>query len=80
MPFAVDFINEKFGIDNSKAKFIITGILSFVIALAFKWQQVQFGNVEEFYQTAGVIFGESQAIFKLYWEKSGTRKSLIKKF
>ena len=78
MPFVVDFINKKFSIDNSKVKFSITIGLSFIIAGLFHLQELQFGDVDEFYKTAGVLFGESQLIYKMWFEKSQMRKKILK--
>ena len=76
IPFVVDFINTKAGIENSKVKFGISLAISFVIAGVLHIGELQFGNVDEFFKTSGILFSESQALYKLYFEKSQLREKI----
>lgn len=76
LPPLVDFINKDVKSDNTK--FIISMVVCALWAILLDWNQLQSGTVTDtqLIQDAGLIWIESQALFKLYFQNSWLRGKL----
>ena len=73
LPVAVDFINKR--IKNHKIKYVVALLLSVVVGALFHINELT--NAPEVLATIGIVFAESQTIYKLYWEKSELRAKML---
>lgn len=73
LPPVVEFLNKD--VQNDNARFIISLVVCLLAAVALDWNQVSSGNVDQTQLTMdiGIIFLESQSIFKLYFQQSWLR-------
>lgn len=78
LPPFVDWLNRE--VPDETERFIVTLIACAFLAVLFKWDSLLFGNPEAVAATIGVIFLESQLIFKLYFKDSWLRSKLYKQF
>lgn len=74
LPPFIDLLNRK--VSNSNLRYIISLALCLVISAVLHLNELQLGNAESFFASAGLIFGEAQTVYKLYWEKSEVRDTL----
>ena len=79
LPFVVDFLNKVLGVGESKIKFVVTVVVSFVIAAVIHYQELSFGSLEGFWKTGSLLFAESQIVYRMWWGDSGSRKTLLKR-
>ncbi len=79
LPPFIDFINKN--IANSKVKFVISLLVSLVVAVAVKFYEGKLtldalGNVPALLTTAGVIFAEAQVVYKLLYHNSALERKI----
>lgn len=74
LPPVVDFINKD--VHNDQERFIVTILVCLGVATILKWDAITYGTPEEILATAGIIFAESQAVFKLYFKCSTLRAKI----
>lgn len=74
LPPVIAFINQK--ITNDTVRFIVSILVSMVVAVAIKYQELQFLTPEQFMSSVALIFSESQIAYRTYWhENSPVRKT-----
>lgn len=73
LPPVIDLINRN--ISNSKIKFWISMLISVVVAVIIKWQDLN--NFQEVLGSIGIIFAEAQIIYKTWWKDSGIRGRVL---
>lgn len=74
MPFFIDYINRN--IANSSVRFVISLVSCLIVAALLNLQKLTGGDVSGVLASAGIIFTEAQAVYKLYWDKSQLRREL----
>lgn len=77
MPPVIDFLNKD--VPNKKARFIITLFVCTFAGALLKWDSVTLGDPGAVLGTAGLIFLQSQAVYKLYFKGSAVREALIER-
>jgi hypothetical protein len=78
VPVFVEFINKN--IKNDNARFIMTILVCLIVSALLKLQSLSMGSVDNFFQSAILIFSESQIIFKLYFKDSYVRMRIQESF
>lgn len=74
MPIVVDYLNKD--IPNEKGRFFVTILAVTVAAIATEWNALTYGSFEQVLASGGIIFAESQAIYKLYFKDSALRPAI----
>lgn len=79
LPPLVEYLNKD--VPSDSVRFIITCVVCFLAALLIDWNQVQSGvgnrvGDSQLAFTALLLFGESQTIFKLYFQQSWLRQKI----
>lgn len=63
-------------IKNESERLIFTFILCFLVAGILQWKTLSGTTPEEVFLWMGLVFMESQAVFKLYFKDSNTRNKI----
>ena len=71
MPPLVEVLNKD--VHGKTERVLVTLFACFFAALLLKWNDLLYGSAEDVFTSAGLIFGESQVMFKLYFENSWLR-------
>jgi hypothetical protein len=78
MPVVVDAVNNH--IKNSRMRFVVSVLLSVVVAGLLNYDQVfsidSFSDAGVFMATVSLLFAQAQISYNLYWKKSEARKAL----
>lgn len=74
LPPIIDLINKR--VPKSNLRYIISLLVCLIIAAVLNVKELQFGNSESFLVSFGLIFGEAQTVYKLYWSESKARTNL----
>lgn len=77
MPPIIDIINKD--VKNSKERFFVTLLVCITAGLVLRWNDLTAGNTEELLGAMGVIFMESQAVYRLYFKNSNARSMIATK-
>lgn len=68
LPPFIDLINKH--VANSKLKFAISLVVCLVAAVVVDFNKINFSDPTAFFASAGVIFAEAQAVYKLVYDQS----------
>ena len=71
LPFIADFVNKK--IPYSNIRFLLSILLSIGAALLLNVDKLRGGDWNELLGKVGLIFTESQIVYRLYWKNSHAR-------
>ncbi|MDE2025156.1 MAG: hypothetical protein KGJ07_01550 [Patescibacteria group bacterium] len=73
LPPLVEYLNKD--IPNDNVRFLVSCALCVVAAVAIDWNQISSGVIDQAHLSflALLLFGESQTIFKLYFQSSWIR-------
>ena len=71
MPPLVEVLNKD--VQGKTERVLVTIAVCFIAAVLLRWNDLVYGSPKEVFALAGLIFGESQAVFKLYFENSWLR-------
>lgn len=76
LPPVVELLNKD--IPNDNMRFIVSCALCVLAAILIDWKPLQAGSIDpqRFSFLALLIFGESQTIFKLYFQSSWLRQKI----
>jgi hypothetical protein len=74
LPIVVDYLNRE--VPNPTERFIVTILAVFVTSLLIKWKSLAAGNPQEVAETMGILFFESQAVYRLYFKNSYARAKI----
>lgn len=76
LPPFVEYLNKD--VPNENARFVISLVACLLAALAVNWQKIAAGTMtqEQLVLLIGIIFTESQTIFKLYFQESWLRQKM----
>lgn len=75
LPPFIDLINLK--ITNNLVKFWVAMGVCFLIGLVTNLDKLK--DLESLLGNLGIIFAESQVVYRTYWEKSSARQALEKR-
>ena len=76
LPPVIEILNRDIPQEKQKERFLATLAICFVVALLLKWNSLVLGNVEQLLVSFGLIFTESQAVYRLYFKDSYFRAKL----
>lgn len=76
LPPVVDYLNKD--VPNEFERFIVTILICLFTAVLTKWNLLVLGSPNAVFETATVIFFESQVVFKLYFKNSYLRYMINK--
>lgn len=78
LPPFIDLINTR--ITNAKVRYAVSLLVAVLVAGVIKFfgGELSWNNAGSMFASAGIIFAYAQTVYKLYWEKSATRATLIK--
>lgn len=71
MPLVVEVLNKD--IKKEEERYIVAVLACFLIAVALHWNDIASGEPGRFVTYVGLIFLESNTLFKLYFANSGLR-------
>lgn len=74
MPPLTDYLNKD--VKSEKGRYFIAILAVIVAAIATEWNALTYGSPEEVLATAGIIFAESQTIYRFYFKDSQLRAGL----
>lgn len=77
MPLLVEYINKDIPVNQDKIRFSMTFIACLLAAIILKWNELVTGSPESVILSAGLIFTESQIVFKLYFKESWLRSKMV---
>lgn len=77
LPPFVEFLNRD--VKNSNERFMVSLIVCFLVAVILHWNEIATGTPEQAIIFMGIIFTESQSIFKLYFNDSWMRQTIQEK-
>lgn len=77
LPLLVEFLNKD--VHKEGERFVVTVITCVAAAILLRWNELTYGSPEAVLASAGVIFLQSQAVFKLYFKESSLRKFIQSK-
>ena len=77
MPPIIDIINKD--VKNSKERFFVTLLVCISAGIVLRWNDLTAGNTEELLGAMGIIFIESQAVYRLYFKNSNVRSMMATK-
>jgi hypothetical protein len=75
MPPIIDILSKDVKKENER--FIVTLLITFGAALLLKWDTLSYGNPDQLITSFGIIFAESQVVFKLYFKDSWAREKMF---
>ena len=73
----IDFVNRKVNVDNDSQKFFRTVATSLGAAFLLTYDQLKFGNVNEFVNFLAIIFTETQLVFKWFYQDLSIRDAFL---
>lgn len=78
LPPAIDFLNKH--VADSKLRFVVSVAVCLLVAGAIKLYEgkLNLNSVPEFLASAGIVFTEAQAVYKLFYEKSRLQTAIRK--
>ena len=76
MPQMIDFIAFKLNITNEIMRFLLAGLVSVVVGAGIVFTNTDLTRLE-LPAIIAVVYGVSQAIFKIYWKSSAHRLKLF---
>ena len=74
LPPLIEIINKD--IPDERQRFLIACTICFAVAVVFRWDSVASSDPQKFIATLGLIFAESQMVYRLYWKSSVLRVKL----
>lgn len=74
LPPLVDILNRD--VPDEKEKLIVTVLVCTVAAFFTKYNSLAYGDPAAFMSSLGIIFMESQIVFKLYFKNSYVRQKI----
>lgn len=76
LPPFIHILNKKLEYESDSSRFIISIMICFVVAFILKGNSLQHGSIEEMQLSFGLIFAESQAVYKLYFQDSWLKSKI----
>lgn len=76
-PPIIEMLNKD--IHDESKRFLVALGICFFTALLFNYNNVVMGNVDELIKSFGLLFAESQIIFKLYFKNSFVRATMVER-
>lgn len=76
LPPLIDLINKR--VADSKVRFLVSVSVCLGIGVLQNLSSLKAGDVSELLSSFAVIFTTAQLTYKLYWEKSDFRASVMK--
>ena len=71
MPPIVEVLNKD--VKGANERFLVTVFVCLLAATILHWNELIYGSPEQLLASAGIIFTESQVVFKLYFQNSWVR-------
>lgn len=72
----IEILNKDIAKEKTTERFLASMAICFVVAFLLKWNQVMAGSPEELIASFGIIFTESQVVYKLYFKDSFIRAKI----
>ena len=80
MPPLIEILNKDIPEEKTTERFMASLALCFVVALVLRWNELMIGSAEQVLTTFGLIFTESQIVYKTYFKDSFIRAKIKEKF
>lgn len=77
LPPIVDWLNKD--VKDPQERFLVVLLVCLITATVLEWNKLVYGSLDELVISAGVIFAQSQVVFKLYFKNSFLRSKLQEK-
>lgn len=74
LPPVIDFINAR--IKNSQVRWLVSVVVCGLVGFVLNFDKV---DLADWAKSTSVVFLSAQTAYKLYWEKSQTRETMVKK-
>lgn len=77
LPIIVEVLNKD--VEGTRERFAVTIVSCVLAAALLQWHELVYGSPEELFTSIGIIFAESQIVFKLYFQDSFLRWKIQQK-
>lgn len=77
LPPIVEVLNRD--VKKEKERYVVSLIVCFLVAILLHWKEIAYGTPEQVLAFTGLIFMESNTIYKLYFAKSWLKDAIQKK-
>lgn len=75
LPPVIHWVNQK--VANQTARFAISIVISAVLAIVLKFNELKYTSPEEVLESIALIFTESQIAYRMYWEKNSPVQKMV---
>lgn len=75
LPPIIEILNKD--VTDDRYRFIVSMLICLVVAFFVKFDSINTGNYSDLVTSFGIIFAESQVVFKLYFKESFLRTVMI---
>jgi hypothetical protein len=79
MPPLIDILNKDIPKEREVSRFIATFAICFATAIVFDFNKLMYNSWGELLTTVGIIFTESQVIYRLYFKNSYLRSKMLER-
>lgn len=80
LPPVIEIVNKNLPEDASTKKFLSAMAICFMAALLLKWNSLMAGSLDQLLASFGLIFTESQVVYRLYFKDSFIKVKINEKF
>ncbi len=80
LPPIIQVINKDIPQEREKERFWASVVICFAVAILLKWNDLLYGSPESVLTSAGIIFAESQIVFKTYFKDSWLQDKIKERF
>jgi hypothetical protein len=77
IPPLVEVINKD--VKSQNERFLVTVVVCFLAAVFLKWNDIVYGSFADVLTSFGIVFTESQVVYKLYFRDSAIRYKIQEK-
>lgn len=74
LPPFVEWLNRE--VPTGTERFIVTLLVCLIVSIILKWDNIVYGTPEQVAATFGILFVQSQLIFRLYFKNSWLKQKI----
>lgn len=76
IPPIVEILNKDIPEEKATKRFLVSILVCFIAAMILRWDQLMAGSATQLLTSFGLIFTESQVVYRLYFKDSFIRHKL----
>jgi len=77
LPPVIAFVNKK--VENTTLRFVVSLVISAIVAVALRFQELQFMSADQIFGSIALIATEAQIAYRTYWHEESPVRTLINK-